>query len=272
MIIDIVSACLVLLFGYLGYRSGFLVQLGRIGALVAAFFVARLAAGPLGAIVARALDLGDFLARAATFAAVFFVVALAISLVVGAIAKRGRAESESFTFFDRGLGGLLGAAKGAALVYVVLALLTVFGPVLGRSAPAFDLDLTKSLVGREVLRHNFLQTQVFPRAQALLTIVRILQVPSAREAALRDPNFYYVLQHPNAAFLGDPLIQKAILDGDWPFVVEDGRAFLLLEDIEVVNALNRIEVEPAEALPALPPPPPTPDPLAPPVGKAPPPP
>ena len=240
MIIDVICLLLVLLFGFLGYRSGLLKQLARMAAVVAGFFVARMLMGVLGPLFSRMIGAGDFVGEVVAFLAVFFLVALAVGLFGGAIARKASEAGEAFTFFNRGIGGLLGGLKGMVLVYVVLAALSALGPFLRPSAPKLYEQLGYSVVGREVIRHNLLQREVFPRAKAIVSIVNLIQNPTARDSAMRDPNLYIVLSHPDAAFLRDPAIQQAILEGRWEELVRDGRVFGLLRDREVVDALNRI--------------------------------
>ena len=246
MVIDLVSLLVVLLFGFIGYRSGFLKQLARVAALIIGFLTARLLMGAFGPLVSRALGVGEFVGDVLAFLVVFFLTSLAVGLFGGSLARKASEAGETFTFFNRGLGGLLGGMKGMVLVYVTVAALSALGPFVRPSATELYDQMGMSVVAREVIRHNLLQKEVFPRAQAIATIVRLVQSPAAREAALRDPDLYFVLSHPDAAFLQDPTLQQAILDGHWEVLVQDGRVFELLGDLEVVEALNRIDAPPTE--------------------------
>ena len=254
MIVDLVCAAFVLLLGYAGYRSGFVVQLANLAALVAAFVVARQVAPPVGKLIAGAVDTSVFVAEAGAFAATFFLVTFAINLLVGAAVQKLR-RSGTFSYFDRGLGGILGGVKGAALSFIVVSLLVALGPSLGESVPGFPSDFRGSVVGREALRHDFLQRQVFPRARALGRIVSVLRDKRTFLAALADPRWKLVIEHPRASFLREPLIQEAIMEGEWSVLVRDGRVFALLEDIDVVHTLNAIETDSEADLPAEAPPP-----------------
>jgi membrane protein required for colicin V production len=235
-------ACIVagLLFAALGYRSGFLVQLVRLLALGVAFVVARVVAGPLGSVVAGGLGLSIMAAKSLSFGCVFFAVWIALAAVAAALARRGRAGSQTFSFIDRGLGALLGGAKGVIATYLVVCVLAVLAPTIQDRYPSFRLDLPGSVLGREVLRSNVVE-KALPWARALANLVRILREPTQLAHAELDPSFRTVLDHPSAAFLREPQVQAAVLAGDWTVLIEDGRVFELLKDPAAIEALNRIE-------------------------------
>lgn len=250
MIIDLCVLLLVLLFGVFGYRTGFLLQLSRILALGAGLAAAWFLTPPLSELVANGLAVDPFLAGVAVFLAIFFLVSLGIGLAGSTLAKRGRSESAAFTFFDRGFGGLLGALKGIALVYVALALTWTLLPVIQKARPELDLGLERSLVAGEVRKHNLVQDEVFPRASAALKLLRLMEDPDLMQRAAAVPAFQErILSKPDAKALLDPRVLAAPPDQRWKLLVEDGRIARLLEDSEVVSALAEFDLEALRAQP-----------------------
>ncbi len=245
MLIDFVSLAVVLLGGIFGYRSGFFRQLARLAALVVGFLAARTVAAPVGEFVSRGLDITPFLANTVAFIGVFFFVSLAVSAIAGSLMGRTDTPGIALTFLNRGFGWVLGSAKAGLLVYVVLALLAIIQPLAGSGALATSphLDLTRSVVGRNVLRHNILDREVMPRAAALANLARIVQDPGLMREALDHPDFDFIITHPRGRFLREPEIQQAILEGRWDFLVEDRRVFAMFEDIELVRAINRLRFD-----------------------------
>lgn len=244
MVIDITALLLVLLFGFFGYRSGFITQLFRILSLVVGFVAAWFLTPPLSDWLARALSIDPFLAGVATFIAVFFLVSLAIGLIGGALSRAVRSDHAAFTFFDRGLGGLLGAAKGVALVYIALALAWTLQPTLQRARPDVDMGLESSLIAAEVRRHNVIQDEVFPRASAALKLVRLLEDRALLERAALDPPFRDgVLARADGKVLLDPALLAAPSNQRWKLLVEDGRILELLEDPGVVKLLADYDLD-----------------------------
>lgn len=244
MIIDITALLLVLLFGFFGYRSGLITQLFRVLSLVAGFAAAWFLTPPLSDWLARALSIDPFLAGVASFIALFFLVSLAIGLTGGALSRAIRSENAAFTFFDRGLGGLLGAVKGVALVYVTLALAWTLQPTIQQARPELDMGLESSLIAAEVRRHNVIQDEVFPRASAALKLLRLLEDRALLERAALDPPFRDgVLARADGKVLLDPALLAAPPNQRWKLLVEDGRILELLDDPAVVKLLADYDLD-----------------------------
>ncbi len=249
MVVDIVCAGVVLLLGLFGYFSGFLRQIGKLIGLVLGFLAARALADSVGETMATAFGLGLFVAKAIAFALIFFLVTMLFRFVWGILTGGGRVGESPTRVLDRGLGGLLGAAKGALLVYVAMALLLYAGPELEARGTKLPFDLSGSLIAREVQKRNLIADEIFPRAQAIEKVAAILQKPERLQVREDDPDVAFLLSHDKAQFLSDPDIAQALREGRWDFVVADGRVFALLADREIVAALNRLELNAEAAAP-----------------------
>lgn len=254
MLVDIIAVVLVLIFGYIGYRQGFLAQLIRIAGLVAAYFVARMATPGIAEFIARRAEISDILAKAIAFGAVFFLVWLIFSLVAMSLRQKLGEEGPAFSFFQRGLGGLLGALKGALLVYVIVSLLLV-----GRqTSESLSMDLSGSIVAKEVARHDLLQAEILPRVRALGRMMELLHDENAMARMREDPRYRAILTSEKAAFLSEPEIQRAFRERDWAALVTDGRVIELLMDAEVAEAVAELPPGDAPLSPEIPNPAPAP--------------
>lgn len=236
MVIDISALLLVLLFGFFGYRSGFITQLFRLLALVAGFAAAWFLTPSISESVARGLSIDPFLAGVAVFLGLFFLVSLAVGLVGGAISRAIRGEHAALTFFDRGLGGLLGAAKGIVLVYVAIALTWTLQPTFERAKPALEA----SIVAAEVQRHNVMD-EVFEWAFAAWHALNLLGDPALIERAKLDPEFQRrVLATEHGRVFADPDLLSE--PRGWKLLA-DSRVRELLADPDVLKALADYDVE-----------------------------
>jgi len=108
----------------LGAWRGLLYEAFSLGGWVAAYFVARFAAGPLG----RILPVGDpdgSLRYVAAFVLVFVVMALASGML--AQGARGTARALGMRPADRLFGALFGVARGLLLLLVAAAVIHLLG-------------------------------------------------------------------------------------------------------------------------------------------------
>ena len=117
---DWIGLAVVLASLLLGAWRGLLYEAFSLGGWVLAYFVARLAAAPLG----RILPLGDpdgMLRYVAAFVLVFIAVALASGML--AQGARGTARALGMRPADRVFGALFGGARGVLLLLVAAVLI-----------------------------------------------------------------------------------------------------------------------------------------------------
>lgn len=132
MILDLGAIALVGILAAMGGAVGALVQIARLVALVGA----AVAAAPLGALlrslVGRLTGLGELAAGFWATSLSFLAVSLILRWAGMAAARRLTREDDDRAV-DRGLGALLGAAKGLCVAWLVALVLIHAERILGRS-------------------------------------------------------------------------------------------------------------------------------------------
>ncbi len=136
------GALIVVLFNLLmGLIRGFVWQLVRLGALVAALCLARYGSADAAVWIHDTFPVGSPADRILAYFVIFFAVFLAGTLL--AFLLRGVLATLRLRSFDRLLGALLGAVKGGAIVVVAVLLLSRL-----RGVPALQEELAASHAAR----------------------------------------------------------------------------------------------------------------------------
>lgn len=155
MSLDIGAAILAVVLTGLGYYSGALKQLTRVGAALLAFFSAPLVAAVLRDILQEQVAGRDGFAMShisqwplllVAGALIYGVVSLLSLLAI----RLMRASSDDLTSADRTMGGGLGFTKALLVIYMVASVLLLFEPNLERGDPGDELCLRDSYVTRAV--------------------------------------------------------------------------------------------------------------------------
>lgn len=236
MAVDIIAS-IVVLWGLLrGWLRGFMYQIGQIGMLAVAFVAARALGDLVEPHVVALLSTADpRVHRLVAFFAVFLIIYVVGLLILRAFTRDVRRASETLSGMDRGLGMVVGGLKYAVGVYLLFVALIA----LHESTGKIPLPYGSSVVGRWVMKHNFLESEEFPRARALAKLGWLLHSDSAR--LLDDPDFRAVLEHPKAAVLRTPEVATALVRGDWVAVMGEDAVWDLLDEPEIQEHLNAIE-------------------------------
>ncbi|MGM0577406.1 MAG: CvpA family protein [Myxococcota bacterium] len=250
MALDIITGFIVLWSLVRGWSRGFLYQLGSIGMLAIAFVVARTVADPLEAWLAGQLNLSPIANQMLAFAAVFFVVYLVGSLILRSFIRDVRDASATISAGDRILGTLAGVVKGMLFAYLLILALIMINRTTGR----LPIPYGSSVAGRWVMQHNFLESEEFPRARALVKLGWLLTSRDKSELA-KDPHVHAILEHPKSAVLREPNVADALARGDWVEVMSHDGIWDLLDEPEVQEHLNAIAWEDRHDRPEAPAPP-----------------
>ncbi len=207
-----------------GAASGALRQCVGLGAAILGWLAARHLAAPVAEGLSRWLP--GVLARAAApvllFAGIYALGTLAGALALRATGISGAVRGPA----DRGLGALLGGAKGALVAWVLLSALLLAADGTSR---AFGLDLRRSDFVALGARHDLLDRLDPERASALRRVLRAARAAERAGRATSDPEARRLLQDPRVR----ALVEK---DGE----VDGAEARRLLEDPEVRALLERL--------------------------------
>lgn len=245
MAVDII-ATIVVLWGLLrGWLRGFIYQIGQIGMLAVAFIVGRglgSLAEPWFAELELMAGTDPRLHTLAAFSAVFLAVYLIGLLVLRSFSKDVHEASETLSAADRTLGLIVGGLKYGAAVYVTFVALIMANQATGKVPVPYG----SSVVGRWVMQHNFLESEEFPRARALVKLGWIMHSRSASEL-VDNPHFTAILEHPKAEVLRTPAVSAALKTGDWVGIISDEKVWDLLDEPDIQEHLNAIEWDGAQA-------------------------
>lgn len=251
--IDILVVLFLVWSLYRGWRLGFLYQLGQLALVVLAYFIAK----GLGGFIADPLTGSDKLSPALAgtigFFAVFFVIVIIGGLLLRKLTKDLLSFSEGLGQADKGLGILMGAAKGALIAYIAIVGLIMANRMTGK----VPIPFASSISGRWVMQHNFLDSEEFPRGKALAKLAWLLTTRSQPEL-MANPHLQAIMANPKAQALLTPEVIGALARKDFVALFSNDAVWDFLDEPEVQQHLNAIEwttaEDPSTAEPAPPPP------------------
>jgi len=241
VVIDLVAACALCLFVYLGYRRGPAAPVAGLLGILCSYAVARLLFRPLGGWVGKLFEAPPLIDQVAGFA-VAFTLALAIcfALLAGLVIYRARSgsgpETGQRSTLSRSLGAVAGGCFGlgllaSALWIVNLAQLTP----AGRNLP----EVGDTVSGRA--------SSAMVRTLAQPQVRKLVADPDLSRSLARwigDPggtarNLEAFFRHPKVVSLSrDSGFQSAALDGN-PEALLANPAFNLVMDDPETSALIR---------------------------------
>ncbi len=231
MNIDLTVLALLVLFAVLGALSGALRQLVMLASALLGYLAARYLAPPVAAGFTRGS--GQPAARALAGVLLFFAVLFAASFLGHALVARAGGGQAMRGPADRGLGALLGAAKAALGLWVVLSAFVLVGRPVGPSS--FRLDPRDSDFAAIAGDFNVLDAWVSPTAATLRRVLRALRDPRASPRLLGDEDV--------RALLGDPRLQQLLAQSQGG-AEEAGRAVTTPEALRLLSDrafLDRLE-------------------------------
>ncbi len=243
MNLDDVVAGVVAVFFVLGLFSGAATQLGRAVGLA----VAYLAAGPAGAFVG--LPISHALTTSLTAGTVlgtvgaFLIIYVVVHLVSTALFRRfltGGPEGGRGAL-DRGLGGLLGASKAAAVIYIALCAATFFESNVAVAGKHLSFTPKDSLLMKTVRKYNLLELQQFGGVHDLIRAVKAAHDPSVTSKYKDDPDFVVLQRDPRwRALLTSEPLKKALESGDVRALLGNNQVVELLQDSRAMDRIERI--------------------------------
>ena len=231
MLLDLLALALLAVAAVLGAGSGALRQVVQLGSAVLGWLAARHLAPAVAAGFARSVP--AVLARPAA-SALLFVGVFALASLVGAVALRATGLARVVRGPpDRGLGALLGGAKGGLFAWVLLSAIALAGRIPG--APRLGRELATSDLAALARDHNLLLRIDPGAARALERALRAAREAERAGELARDPEARRLLEDPRV---------RPLVDGEReadPAALE--RA---LQDPEVARLVERIRERAAE--------------------------
>jgi len=249
MALDLFFLALALLLALLGLFSGFLRQVVRIAALVAACFLAVTVSPHAKGLLARWMEvetlLGDALSLTLAWLGCYIVLALAGRILVRLL----RGSSHSIRFFDRLLGFFLGGAKGLLAVYLMACVLATFRGPIEKTGLGGKLGLRDSRVVDAAVGFNLLSLTSLPDMDKLRELTAALGDPVRKQTLIGDPRIRNLQQN--------PAFQQLLTDGEFQEaagqkfgeLVRNKRFRQALKDAQIRELLSKW-IAPGESPPA----------------------
>lgn len=242
---DFAFLAFIAVLGLLGWLSGAIRQLSHWAGLALAYFCARPLAAKLTPVVTPKLaallppkaDLPAAVVNvglsSALFSALFIVGTVSISLLVA----KAFGEHENGKV-NRAGGVLLGAGKGAAIVFAALAVVLFLEKPLAKAFGGLPEPLAKSAALGFVRAHNPLEEAPLPALAKIENLMAAVRDPQKAQELLRDPEMRKLIENPAMSLaLKDKTLEQAVRSGDWSALKDDPRLAELLKDPRIAGKL-----------------------------------
>jgi uncharacterized membrane protein required for colicin V production len=227
---DLLLVGVVALFGFFGFHSGAINQLRHWVGLILAALADRPLAARLTPYAAPQIGLSPKIVNIILSALLFGVL-----YMIGAAAARkallklfpGRLDGRG----DRAIGLGLGAAKGAALLFVLLSFLIFFEKPLTRAFGAPPAPVRDSRAVALVRRHDLFDAVHVPALAKIEKLIEAAKGPGGPQGLANEPELRRLLDDPQLkAVLQDGELSQALKSGDLSALKNDPRLRALLND------------------------------------------
>ncbi|MFI5363324.1 MAG: CvpA family protein [Elusimicrobiota bacterium] len=230
MKIDLSLSAFVALFGLLGFLSGAMSQVRHWLGLILAAVLARPLGSRLTPYVAPHIGIPPACLNVALSAFLFGVVYVLVTAAAGGLLLKlfpGRQAGRA----DRALGFGLGAAKGAALVFVILSLLIFFEKPLTASLGEPPPDVKESRIVALVRSHDLFDAVPIPALAQIEKLIAAAKSPAGVQGLENQPELRKLLDDPQLkAALQSEDLSSALKMGDLSGLKNDPRLRALLND------------------------------------------
>jgi len=247
MLIDIVCVVIILIFCFLGWRSGILRQLLLVGCIVGSYFASIFVVGYVNPIVSR-WGFKPSNSYAVAWFGCWLIVYIALRIIVHWIDRilgydrRGKPKA-----WNRRAGAVLGLAKG----FLIAAIFVCVLDAVIASPPSFlkNSDLFARLVNRYDVSYSkriisvwnpLKEWRLVDKATVLL---RVSARPDALQDLEKDPEIRKLLRHPRVkAVTGSKKLREAWRRGDFIAILTDENFRAMVKDPEVKQLLADVRI------------------------------
>ncbi|OGR10144.1 MAG: hypothetical protein A3K53_00465, partial [Deltaproteobacteria bacterium RIFOXYB2_FULL_66_7] len=130
---------------------------------------------------------------------------------------------------NRALGGVLGAGKAAAGLFVALSALVFFEKPLAQAGAGFEVQAKGSRAMALAREHNLFSSLRLPAFDGLRKVLEAQKDPKALRKLLDDPQLKAVLKDPRLKeLMADPALKKALASGNPMALLQDPKIKELL--------------------------------------------
>jgi uncharacterized membrane protein required for colicin V production len=230
MKIDLALLAVVALFGFMGWRSGAILQLSHWTGLLCGWLLSGPAAARLTPMAAPVIGFSAPTVNVVLTALLFVVIGAAASLLTHSLlsALFGKYEQGNA---DRGAGFVLGVGKGGAILFVLLSFALFFEKPLNRAFGRTPKAVADSSVVGFVRRHSLFEAVSLPAVAKLEKLMAAERDPKSSPEIARDPELQSLLKDPalQSALKSEGAI-RALLSGDLTAIKNNPRLAVLLKD------------------------------------------
>jgi hypothetical protein len=227
MTFDTVIGAIVLLFGYLGTRTGIAAQVYQLLMIGAAGYAAKLLTPPTAGFLSEHIEWTPALSAGICFLCYFFLLLMVAYFVMDRVLDYAREAGTNGRFLDVTVGGLVGISRSALLLYSVLCGLILIGQDMGGEKPVFAVQYQNSRVASFTLTHNYADVEPFPFARVFRALIGAEdpeQFP--HPGALQDLRVLQKMKD----LLSDPDVVAAIRSNRWKHLRRHAGMLALLTD------------------------------------------
>jgi membrane protein required for colicin V production len=241
--IDLIILGLVLFFAVVGALSGGAKQIANLVALAVAWFVSRKLGTYVGPKMADALGGAPLLIGTVVGSLlVFIVVLVAVRYVLTTLLRRlfgGRDPERRSLDVDGALGFVLGGAKVAVIVYVVLSALVFAEQHVVVAGKRMGLSPKDSVSFGLARRYNLFEMTQFAAVKDLVAVGQVAGNPEKARRLADNPAFKSLKQDPRfQRVLADKQLREALERGDTQAVLRSNLVLQLLQDPQFVARLG----------------------------------
>ena len=240
MILDLAVLALIGLCAIAGYSSGAVRQISHAIGMIAAYLFSKPAAALLGPALAARLNWPQAQAVSGLSLALMPVIFMGAALTSRLLLNILEPGDERGPL-DQGLGVLVGAAKGGAILFVLLCLTVTGESMFGQ----LNVDIASATAGShsmDFVRGHNLFGQHDPHAlDALKKLAQARSDPKTRKILFRDQNVKALMANARlkAAF-EDPHLKEAFRLGQVDVLLKNPSIQKILGDPELVKKLEKL--------------------------------
>jgi uncharacterized membrane protein required for colicin V production len=236
MTIDLILAGLVLVYGFFGLQSGAIRQLTHWLGLLVAYALARPAAARATPYAAADLGVSPHIVNVLLSGFFFFVFYALGSWLVGRAFLKAFPDRQNGRG-DRTFGFVMGAAKGAVLLYALVSVYVFFEKPLTKAFGAPPPAVRNSFALELARRHDLFNAVHVPALAKFEKLLAAAKNPDGAGALAGQPELQQLLSDPKLkAVLQDGSLARALQSGDLSALKNDPRFSALLNDPKFAGA------------------------------------
>ena len=245
MTVDLLAIALLVIATILGWRSGAVAQIGRIGAAILAFVGAPYAAGPVGEVLFAESEWSEMAVRAVSLFVAGVLIYVAVAVTGWLIVRAMRVVSDNLTLLDRLGGSMIGGIKGLIAVYFVMTVFVLLQVPAEQVDPQNALALRGGYGTAFVEEHNILAPWHLPRLDALHAALKVRYYADEldRERVLREhaEAADFLRKEAIVGLASDKALMQAVLDDRYAFTLADPRVRAVLDDTSLTQRLTAVD-------------------------------